>query len=69
MGNYQYDQTPFNSEENQEFSSPNAYTQRNLFDILLIQLEIRLYLPISDLFGFKRTSVWFQINRKMVNTI
>ena len=39
------------------------------FKILLDQPEIRLYLPISDWFGTKRTSVWFQIIRKMVNTI
>ena len=32
------------------------------------QPEIRLYLPFSIWFGTKRTSVWFQINRKMVNT-
>ena len=44
-------------------------TQRNLFEILLNQPEIRLYLQISDWFGTKWTSVWFQINRKMVNTI
>ena len=46
-----------------------AYTQENLFDVLLKQTEIRLYLPCTDWFGTKRTSVWFQINRKMVNTI
>ena len=45
------------------------YTQRNLFEILLNQTEIRLYLPFSDWFGTKLTSVWFQINRNMVNTI
>ena len=44
-------------------------TQRNLFEILLNQTEIRLYLPFFDWFGTKRTSVWFQINWKMVNTI
>ena len=44
-------------------------TQRNLFKILLNQTEIRLYLPFSDWFGTKLTSVWFQINRKMVNII
>ena len=44
-------------------------TQRYLFWILLNQPEIRLYLPFSDWFGSKRTSVWIQINRKMVNTI
>jgi len=45
------------------------YTQRNLFEILLNQTEIRLYLPFFDWFGTKRTSVWFHINQKMVNTI
>ena len=30
---------------------------RNLFEILLNQLEIRLYLPFSDWLGTKRTSV------------
>ena len=44
-------------------------SQRNLFVIVLNQTEIRLYLPFSDWFGTKRTSVWFQINRKMVNTV
>ena len=33
------------------------------------QTEIRLYLSFSDWFVTKRTSVWFQINLKMVNTI
>ena len=46
-----------------------VYTHKNLFEILLNQPEIRLYLPFSDWFGSKRTSVWFQINRCMVNTI
>ena len=32
-------------------------TQRNLFEILLNQTEIRLYLPYSNWFGTKRTSV------------
>ena len=45
------------------------YTQRNIFKILSNQPEIRLYLPFSDWFGIKRTSVWFKINRKMTNTI
>ena len=45
------------------------HTQRNIFEILLNQLEIRLYLSFSDWFGTKRTSVWFQINWKKVNTI
>ena len=44
-------------------------SQRKLFGILLVQTEIRLYLPLSDCFGFKRTLIWFKINRKMVNTI
>ena len=42
------------------------YTHR---EILLNQTEIRLYLSFSNWFGTKRTSVWFQINQKMVNTI
>ena len=45
------------------------YTLRNLFEILWNQLEIRFYWPFFDWFGSKRTSAWFQINRKMVNTI
>ena len=45
------------------------HTQKNLFEILINQPEIRLYLPFSDWFGIKRMSVWFQINRIMVNTI
>ena len=44
-------------------------TQRNLFRMLLNQTQIRLYLPFSDLFGTKQTFVWFQINKRMVNTI
>ena len=47
----------------------NNYTQRNLFEILLNQTKIRLYLPFSNWFGTKRTAVWFKINRKIVNTI
>ena len=40
------------------------------FEILLNQPEIWFYLPsFSDWFGSKRTSIWTQINRKMVNTI
>ena len=46
-----------------------THTQRNIFQVLLNQTEIRLYLPLSDWFGTKRTSVWFKINRKMINTI
>jgi len=38
-------------------------------EILSNQPEIRLYLAFSDWFGTKRTSVWIQINLKMVNTI
>ena len=44
-----------------------VYTHR---EILFNQTEIRLYLPFSDWFGTKRTvSVWFQIDREMLNTI
>ena len=46
-----------------------TYTQRNFSEFLLNQPEIRLYLPFPDWFGSKRTSVWIQINRNMVNTI
>ena len=49
--------------------SVNMHTQRNFSEILLNQPKIRLYLPFSDRFWTKRTSVWFQINRSMVNTI
>ena len=55
------------SPDNQDrvFSCPREFFS----EILLNQTEIRLYLPFSDWLGAKRTSVWFQINRKMVNTI
>ena len=42
---------------------------RIFFEILLHQTEIRMHLQFSDGFGTKRTSVWFQIHRKIVNTI
>ena len=45
---------------------PDGTTHR---EILLNQTDIRLYLPFSDWFESKRTSVWIQMNRKMVNTI
>ena len=35
-----------------------CYTQKNLFEFLLNQTEIRLYLSFSDWFETKRTSVW-----------
>ena len=46
-------------------------TQRNLFEILLNQTEIILYLPFYDWFGTAngRVPLLFQINRKMVDTI
>ena len=50
-------------------SNSSLHTQRNLFQIFLNEIKIRLYLLFSDRFGTKRTSVWFQINLKMVNTI
>ena len=43
--------------------------QRNLFQILSYQTEIRLCLPCTDCFGTNRVSIWFQINQCMVNTI
>ena len=51
------------------YSCTRDYTQRNIFEILLNQPEIRLYLPCSNWFVTKRTSVWFQINQKIVNII
>ena len=47
----------------------SIYKQRNLFEILLNQPEIRLYLPFSDWFGTERNSVWLKIHRERVNTI
>ena len=47
----------------------HAHTQRNIFEILLNQTEMRLSLPFSDWFGSKRKSIWFKINRKIVKTI
>ena len=41
-----------------------CYTQRNIFDILINQTEIR-FLPFSNWFETKQTSIWFQINREM----
>ena len=39
-------------------------TQRNILEIILNIIK-----PFSDWFKMKRMSIWFQINRKMVNTI
>ena len=39
-----------------------SYTEKSFLEILLNQPKIRLYLPFSDRFGFKRTSVCIQIN-------
>ena len=49
--------------------SLHQHTQIYFFEILLNQTEIRLYLTFSDWYGTKQTSIWFQINRKMVNNI
>ena len=46
-----------------------SYPERNLSEILIDQTEIILYLPFSDWFGTEWVTVWFRINRKMVNTI
>ena len=43
--------------------------ERNHFSVSLTIFLSRLYLPYSDWFGTKRTSVRFKINRTMVNTI
>ena len=48
------------------------YMQRNLFDNLLNQTEIRLYLLFSSIYLEQQTDthrLLFQINRKMVTTI
>ena len=50
-------------------SNPRMQLQRNLPQNLINQTEIKLYLQFTDLFGTNRTSVWFQINRKIVRTI
>ena len=47
----------------------SVYTQRILFEILLNRPEIGFYLPFSNEFGSKRTSVKIQISGKIVNTI
>ena len=47
----------------------NVHTQRNIFQILLNQPEIRLHFSFSDWFGTKRKPICFHINRKMMNTI
>ena len=52
-------------EENMRILHRNS-TQREIY---YNQTEIRLFLLFSDLLGTKRTSVCFQINRKMVYTI
>ena len=51
------------------FLAKDMYTQRSLFGILLNKPEIRLYLPFFDWIGTQRRFVWYQINRKIVNTI
>ena len=47
----------------------NVHTRKSFLKPFLNQPGIMLYLPCSGWFGSKRMSVWFQINRKMVNTI
>ena len=39
------------------------------FRNLVYQTKIRLHSSFWDRFGIKRNSIWFQINRKMVNPI
>ena len=47
-----------------------SLTDREFFlEFLLNQTEIRLCLAFSDRFGTKRMSVWFQMNRTMLNII
>ena len=47
-----------------------TYTQRNIFEILLKQTEIRLYLSCTDWFGTAngRVRLLFQLNWKLVKT-
>ena len=52
-----------------EYFPPFRVHTEKFFEFLLNQTELRLYLALSDSFGTKRTSVWFQIYRKMLNTI
>ena len=47
----------------------DLHTLRNIFQILLNQPQIRLYLPFYGWFGSKQTSVWIKINRIIVNKI
>ena len=47
----------------------SIHTPRTIFEILLNQTVIRLYLKFADWFGIKWTSACFQINRKIVNII
>ena len=57
------------------FDDSNFYlnnTQRNVFEILLNQTEITLYLPCTDWFGTANVHCAFAVlnkSRKMVNTI
>ena len=44
-----------------------AYAQRNLFEILLIQSEIRLYLSCTDSFGTANGHCPFAVPNKSVN--
>ena len=60
---------PHHAETHKLLGQPLKNTQRKLFGILLMQTEIRLYLPFSIWFWSKQTSVWIRINREMVNTI
>ena len=47
----------------------SRYTEIYLLLLLVKSTGIKFYLPFSDWYGTTRISVWFQINRKMVNTI
>ena len=45
------------------------FTPNYFFEIWLKQPGIISYLPFSEWFRSKRTSIWIHINRKMLNTI
>jgi len=60
---------PFIGGRTKQFWTANSHTKRNILQILLNQSEILLILPFPDWFETKRTFVWFQIHRKIINTI
>ena len=67
--NCQLDHIPFNFIENGNIFFL-LHARREIFsESFWIKPKIRLYIPFSDWSWTKVDFVWFQINRKMVNTI